>query len=405
MTRFERHPKITLAIVLLVAAFGLATALEWILAPPADKTSPGEATSTVSPIRSLMVREWLPNTRYSFRAPDARRNDPNGPVDDIYALEIDANGFIEPSIRHKDPDFEIVFLGGSTTECLYVRPKIRFPYLAGELLEAKTGKRINAINAGKSGNHAMHSVLNTVAKVLPRRPRYAIMMQVANDVGWLSGKGTYWTSDPDVGIVRERDRSIAQWLRDVRDATFPHSYRAIKKAVIVLRAKLSSSNGPQAPAAREPEKPSARKKARQARPPSEQEIERRKQLREFFVPALRSFVRMSDAWGVKPVLMTQVVERTGEKTGGAGDFLAPERLKDGDFDFQSFSSIHAYGNALVRHVAQTEGAMLIDLVRARKWTDADVYDGLHFTETGSRHVAEIVANAIATDLDRSAKSE
>lgn len=405
MTRFERHPRLTITIVLLIAALGLLIALEWALAPPADKTASGDATRTVSPIRSLMVREWLPNTRYSFQAPEARRNDPNGPVDDIYTLEVDAHGFIEPSIRHDEPDFEIVFLGGSTTECLYVRPKTRFPYLTGELLQARTGKKINAINAGKSGNHAMHSVLNTVAKVLPRRPRYAIMMQVANDVGWLSGKGTYWTSDPDVGIVRERDRSIAQWLRDVRDATFPHSYRALKKAVTVLRAKLSRSSGPQAPAARAPATPSAEEKARQARPPSEQEIERRKQLREYFVPALRSFVRMSDAWGVKPVLMTQIVERSGEGTGGAGDFLAPERLKAGDFDLESFSSIHAYGNALVRHVAETEGAMLIDLVRARKWTGADVYDGLHFTETGSRHVAEIVADAIAADLGRSAQTD
>jgi hypothetical protein len=47
-------------------------------------------------------------------------------------------------------------------------------------------------------------------------------------------------------------------------------------------------------------------------------------------------------------------------------------------------------------VAVTEGALLIDLVAARQWTRDDVYDSLHFTETGSRHVAEIIDQALAS---------
>jgi hypothetical protein len=43
----------------------------------------------------------------------------------------------------------------------------------------------------------------------------------------------------------------------------------------------------------------------------------------------------------------------------------------------------------------TEGAILIDLASARRWTREDVYDRLHFTETGSRRVAEIVEESLA----------
>ena len=58
-----------------------------------------------------------------------------GILDEEYILRTDKDGFIEPSIIHDDADMEIVFLGGSTTECLYVREENRFPYLTGRRLE------------------------------------------------------------------------------------------------------------------------------------------------------------------------------------------------------------------------------------------------------------------------------
>jgi hypothetical protein len=58
----------------------------------------------------------------------------------------------------------------------------------------------------------------------------------------------------------------------------------------------------------------------------------------------------------------------------------------------------------VRHVALTEGAILIDLAAARRWTLDDVYDGKHLTETGSRHVAEIVEDVLAPRIAAMAKS-
>ena len=45
------------------------------------------------------MREWLPNTVYTYRAPEVRYKDPVGPVDASYTMEIDANGFIEPVTR------------------------------------------------------------------------------------------------------------------------------------------------------------------------------------------------------------------------------------------------------------------------------------------------------------------
>ena len=37
-----------------------------------------------------------------------------------YVLRVDRQGFIMPSKIHDHPDLTIAFLGGSTTECIYV---------------------------------------------------------------------------------------------------------------------------------------------------------------------------------------------------------------------------------------------------------------------------------------------
>jgi len=112
--------------------------------------------------------------------------------------------------------------------------------------------------------------------------------------------------------------------------------------------------------------------------PDQAEIRRRKVFRASYEPALRSFVRLAKAWGSKPVLMTQVrVEASEGDDSGASDFLSPEALRKGNFDSASFASIHDYANAIIRRVAVTEGALLIDLALARRWTREDVYDGLH----------------------------
>ncbi|MEC9367387.1 MAG: hypothetical protein VX871_01700, partial [Pseudomonadota bacterium] len=126
--------------------------------------------------------------------------------------------------------------------------------------------------------------------------------------------------------------------------------------------------------------------------------EKREALGNQFEASLRSFVRLAKAWGSRPVLMTQVLVHPDGKGGFAG-MIAPEQLARGDFDAASFASIQDYANAIIRQVALSEEALLIDLATARTWRHReDVYDGLHFTALGARRVADIVAGALAADM-------
>ena len=405
--RFERHPRLTLIVILLALFVVVLAAVEWGLTLFRDQLDLS-LTNERGEARVLRMREWAPGTVKVFAAPKNRANDPIGPVDREYELRIDQEGFIWPSIVHEEPDLEIAFLGGSTTECLYVRPAMRFPHLAGRMLEDSTGLKINALNAGKSGNTSMHAVLAYLGKVAPRRPRFVVLMEGVNDIGLVNREKTYWNDDKGMSlVVPERTlkgrRPVEEFFKGLRESTIPYTYRLIRRGSKGLAQSLA-----QEPAEAEPAPqaaPDSPAKAAVAAP-SEAEIKRRELVRASYEPALRSFVRLAKAWGSEPVLMTQVRVDAREGAGAdAGDFLAREELRKGDFDPASFASMHDYTNAIIRHVAATEGAVLIDLAAARQWTREDVYDGLHFTETGSRRVAELIDQALAPLIPQSEQQD
>jgi lysophospholipase L1-like esterase len=110
-------------------------------------------------------------------------------------VNTDQHGFIGPTEVHVDPDYKIVFLGGSTTECLYMEEKERFPYLVGRLLEQKMGKKFNTYNGGVSANESMHSMNILMNKVLPMHPTVVVFMNNINDLVVLRSQGSYWHTD------------------------------------------------------------------------------------------------------------------------------------------------------------------------------------------------------------------
>ncbi len=381
MTRFERHPVLTLLTVVLMLLVAFLAAMEWLLAPSGGRDELIGRESDPRPPRVLVLREWEPNTRYVFGPPETRLSDSAEPVPEVYVLETDAAGFIEPSIVHAEADGEIVFVGGSTTECLYVLPENRFPHLAARLLEARLDLKINGINAGKSGNNTMLSLLATIGKVVERKPDFVVLMHATNDIGVLNRFESYWNDSSNFALVSRRERSLENVVRDLRDMSVPYTYRGLRRAL----DRLGDAGLLGRPAvAGELPKPAPMKS-------------KRGRMGADFESALRSFVAVVRAWHSQPVLMTQirVSKRAAEQGNLEGDYLSPEALAAGNFTPESFAGTHAYFNAIIRHVALSEGVPLIDLAAARDWSDRDVYDGLHFNDTGSRRAADAVAEAMA----------
>jgi lysophospholipase L1-like esterase len=401
-TRFERHPYLTLSVILIILFAAVVGMVELGLRIFHERVGLTLAEQRGQP-RVLNLREWPPGMVRLFAPPKGRSaNDPIGPVQPLYELKIDESGFIEPSIIHAKPDLEIAFLGASTTECLFVRPLERFPYLVGRMLEASSGLKINSLNVAKSGNNTMHTVLNYLGKVAPRRPDFVVLMGVGNDIGFLTKAKSYWKGRKSIALVRDerslRGRQpIADFLERLRESTIPYTYRLVRRAFDSIKVRMSASRSPVVPAAdtSNSDAPIAA--------PDQAEIQRRERVRNSYEPALRSFVRLAKAWGSEPVLMTEIA--LGEKQDGNSDTaMSIATLRQENPDPADFASRHEYANAIVRYVAHTEGAILIDLAAARRWTREDVYDGKHLTETGSRHVAQIVEQALAPRIAAMANS-
>lgn len=112
-----------------------------------------------------------------------------------YKVHTDQYGFIGPTELYKSPDFKIVFLGGSTTECLYMEETERFPYLVGRKLESLMAVKVHTYNGGVSANETLHSINILINKVLPMQPDVVVLMEGINDLMILRAQGSYWYQD------------------------------------------------------------------------------------------------------------------------------------------------------------------------------------------------------------------
>ena len=141
--------------------------------------------------RYIRLKEYRPGTRLMLPFPRDYLPFTDHVFTKKYPLRIDRDGFIMPSRIYAPPDLSLVFLGGSTTECLFVDEQERFPYLVGTILGKETGKKINSYNAGMSGLNSLNCIDILINKVLPLNPRVVVFMENINDLSTLLYEGTY----------------------------------------------------------------------------------------------------------------------------------------------------------------------------------------------------------------------
>ena len=104
-----------------------------------------------------------------------------------YVLKTDNNGFIENGNKINfagNDTTTIIFFGGSTTEQLFVPEASRWQsILERKLNERQSKPKFKVLNGGVSGNNSLHSTLNFIAKGVPLKPEFAVLMHNINDYG------------------------------------------------------------------------------------------------------------------------------------------------------------------------------------------------------------------------------
>ena len=376
--RFVRHTGLWLFLVVAVGFLVVVVATEsWLVTrESANVFAVNESTPEYD--RHIRLREWQPNTVF-IAAPPAIGN--NGPEDfskELYRLETDQNGFIGPSGIHEKPALEIVFIGGSTTECMFVPAEKRFPYLVGRLLEGRLGMPVNSYNAGKSGNNLLHSTLILTAKILPLNPDIIVVMHNVNDLGVLTTHGTYWPESTDFGHIRRTPRDFEAGIRAFRDSLIPLTYRALRRLKNGFSFPFSST-------------------VARAEGVSKKGKIDFDSLGYAYESALNQFVSSAGAWNVPVALMTQPLQKspaTEEDKVMEGNYLSTKNIARHGLTFASVSSAHEFFNAIVRHTAKALGSHLIELAGSQRYKREHFYDRLHFNETGSVFAAEKIAESL-----------
>lgn len=373
-SRVERHGRLILGLFLVGSFLGLLKLTDAILGARAAKPEiymPGGGAKLE---RSLRIREWNPGAVVETLPP---RRCVEGIEDKVYRADIDEGGFIAPSHVHADPELTLAFFGGSTTECLFMAPEERFVYAIGREIEARTGQRTNSLNAGRSGNHTLHSVTQLLGKGVPEKPRIAVNHEAINDLNILLYYGTYWNRNGSRSLVLDRLRVDEQPPKprraglDLLESLIPNVYGALTASgggrdefADVRGRKLSWD---------------------------------RAALLAEFARAQRAFVSTARAFGVTPVLLTQASLLTEAPRDvvlcDKGDLFAM------GIDYGTYRGLHRAVNEVTRQVARDEAVALVDLEAQIPQDPKLFYDTVHYTPAGSRLVTQLVSEALLRVLE------
>jgi len=337
--------------------------------------------------RKIILRENTPNTNIKEKISKEAKTR-NGIVNlpqTEYRLNTDDDGFILPNKIHQDPDMTIFFLGGSTTECRAVSEDLRFPFLAGRLLEKSSGLKVNSYNGGVSGNHSFHSINILLNKVLAYRPDIVVLKHNSNDV-LLIPYGTYWDNAPGKTLVMDNTTSAIK-----KKSNF-FSFMALRRRYYSVTTNKAAGPLPD-------------NYNKYAKRKGDTIIVEKAIILELYENSLKTFINICKAWEIEPVLMTQAILKnpknptTNELPEKFNLVMPGNPLKDSTM-LDVLYSFHKHFNNIIRKVAKEEAILLIDLKEKVTANDHKyLYDLYHYNDKGSMLVAGIIAEELQSLLE------
>ncbi len=363
---FERNPRKTIGFILTLFLLICLAGSEQLLKKGFNYSGYGEQ-------RFINLREHKPFfSDYVYPTEEDLRN-AEFLERKKYLLRVDANGYIMPSQIHPEADLTIVFLGGSTTECLYMDEEERFPYQVGRLIERDLKLKVNSYNSGKAGNNSLHSIDILLNKVMFINPDIVVMEHNVNDLIILLFEKSYWNNNKMKSPLVEANPSIGKNLEQsfiiMRDYFFPNLSRAIGglSERFFLKERIT-------------EFPAIKG----------QNIEiKSSQLLQDFKANLQIFIDICRNRHIVPVLMT-MANRFKE---APDDFIASlmRRIEvEHGVTYQEFKDLFDLFNEQIRIVGKANNVMVIDLANKIPQEKIYLYDTVHLTSHGSRLTSQVI---------------
>lgn len=272
---------------------------------------------------------------------------------DLYTYHTDKDGFVTP--EYQNGKRTLFFIGGSTTECMFVHEKLRFSYLTGEALK-QNALNYTVKNAGFSGNNTFHSVDNIINKVLPFHPETIVLMEAINDLSILLWEKTYHNKNPHKSLIIDD----VYKGKNIEDA---HADEFIDK-----RGNVQSMDT--------------------------------NIIFTEYRRALRLFINICRAEDIRPVLMTQFNRIEPGQINSCRQLHELVTKYNTHFTQSDFISLYKRMNAIVREVASEQDVHLIDLDLLVPKSDKYIYDAVHLNDSGSVLVANIVSEHLTKYLQQ-----
>jgi hypothetical protein len=360
---FENNPKKALCLMLIIVLM--------IITIIADKIVSLKYTADINPqvTRYIRLREYPPLLNIKESIPDnyiKLISDSLTPKK--YILRTDENGFIIPSRIYNDPDLTLVFLGGSTTECLYLEEENRFPYLIGRLIQKDTGLKVNSYNSARSGNNSLHSIDILLNKVIPIKPNITVMMHNINDLSILLHEKTYWNKNifrsPLVEIPE--GKSFREFFKTIKNLTIPYLYIYFRDMIKPLD-EFEASRG-------------------------EKIIIDKEKLTKEFKINLEIFISICQAKNMIPVLMT--MQNRFKDNPDPFIINAMKNVEASGISYKEFKLIFDMFNASIIQIGVLRNVPVVDLAKNVPQEKEYIYDEVHFNDNGSKFAANIIKDSL-----------
>lgn len=363
---FHRNPKKTLVFFTLVLILAIAYAAEKYLEFSHHRQGlvlPAEVES-----RYIRLREYRPGSRLLLSFPRDYLPYTDNLFTKKYRLDIDKNGFIAPSQVYDHPDKVIVFLGGSTTECMYMDANHRFPYLVGKILTEETGQKNNSYNGGMSGLNSLHAIDLLINKVIPLHPQVVVFMENINDLSTLLYEHTYWNKHTVRSPLEtlKKKQMVGKFLKEMLFPELNEAYRNLRETLT-----------------RKPQDEFAGARGKKLT------IDKASLVHEFSMN-LQTLVCICQAHEITPVLMTQENRITDHPDPVVAAYLGRYGTETG-LSYAQLKDLYDAFNDTIREVGRKNHVMVIDLAQEIPPNKKYIYDIVHFNDAGSEMAARIIA--------------
>ena len=275
----------------------------------------------------------------------------------------------------------MIFLGASTTACIYVDEDSRYPYLAGELLAQQTGKKITSINSGVGGNNSLHSLDILLNKLIPLKPDAVVLLHNINDLVALIYDKTYWSKNPtrqpiiDYKLYKDLTgiKAISTLARDTYIPNLHVAFRSLSKKIFGKKVK-------------DPDDEFAYIRGKKI-------VFDPAQILEEFRMNLQTFINLCRARKITPVLMTQFNRYKADPDPKIKEAMQGFE-KDSQISARQFKEIYDQFNEAVRQVGQDNGVLVIDLARLIPQESQYMYDVVHLNTAGSKLAARLISERL-----------